>query len=93
MRFAELIKWYGSALNNAKYAEWPHLPTGQLEAGFVHNRSFNAVATAIGKQELIGVFAGAINVIYEHFQAFLADSQVLTSIGDSAGRMRHPIFL
>jgi hypothetical protein len=89
-RFAELIEWYRSALNNAKYAEWPYLPTGQLEAGFVHNQSFNAIATANGKQELIGVFAGAISVIYEHFQGFLADPQVLTSIGDSAAERGTP---
>lgn len=80
--FEEFLMWYRSILKDSRYSTHPHLPRGNIYCDFVDNNLFNAAATTHNGYELIGVFAGAIFLIYRYFLCFFADPSTVTLVGD-----------
>ncbi len=60
----------------------PQLTTGDIYLDFVDNATFNAAAIKLDGHELIGIYSGAIFLIYNYFSSFLSDPSVLPQIGN-----------
>jgi hypothetical protein len=80
--FAELLQIFRGHLEGGKSAQAPYLPTGDILVDFVDNRRFNAIATAHGSHEGIGIYYGSITLLFELFHAMLSDPMVFPEIGE-----------
>ncbi|WP_271007837.1 hypothetical protein [Paucibacter sp. B51] len=55
---------------------------GLIHLDFIHNQSFNALATRSGDHELIAIFSGALQAIYQFWFFFMCDPLAMPYIGD-----------
>lgn len=55
---------------------------GLIHLDFIHNPGFNALATRSGGHELIAIFSGALQAIYQFWFFFMCDPLAMPHIGD-----------
>jgi hypothetical protein len=81
--FEEAKSWYNLLLDRGVVAAPPTYPTRGIYVDYVNNDAFNAAATQLGEQELIGIFGGT-SLLWRYWLALFADGTRWPHVWDGA---------